>query len=160
MPLPFASRNGSADSTPLLRRLLALSWQYRRECLAVFGYQVAARSFVDGVLIQGAIMILSLVVYVAYMARTHLPLTLACLFLTPLLWIATSVFARWARPAYAKNRGLVDDMVLTMIRHADLVLVLDHGRVVERGTHVALLAQDRRYAQMYRQFVSSVEARS
>ncbi|HEX7451031.1 MAG TPA: ABC transporter ATP-binding protein, partial [Polyangiaceae bacterium] len=74
----------------------------------------AARSFVDGVLIQGAIMILSLVVYVAYMARTHLPLTLACLFLTPLLWIATSVFARWARPAYAKNRGLVDDMVLTM----------------------------------------------
>ncbi|HEX7453703.1 MAG TPA: ABC transporter transmembrane domain-containing protein, partial [Polyangiaceae bacterium] len=41
MPLPFASRSGSADSTRLLRRLLALSWQYRRECLTVFGYQVA-----------------------------------------------------------------------------------------------------------------------
>ncbi len=49
---------------------------------------------------------------------------------------------------------------LSTIRHADLVLVLDRGQVVERGTHVALLAQDGRYAQMYRQFVSSVEAGS
>src|SRR5450432_4363328 len=80
----------------------------------VTGDVQSVRSFVDGVLIQGAIMILSLIVYVVYMARTHAFLTLACLFLTPLLWIATSVFARWARPAYAKNRGLVDDMVLTM----------------------------------------------
>ncbi len=49
---------------------------------------------------------------------------------------------------------------LSTIRHADLVLVLDRGQIVERGTHVALLAQDGRYAQMYRQFVSSVEAPS
>jgi ATP-binding cassette subfamily B protein len=47
---------------------------------------------------------------------------------------------------------------LSTIRHADLVLVLDHGQIVERGTHVALLAHGGRYAQMYRQFVSSVEA--
>ena len=80
----------------------------------VTGDVQSVRSFVDGVLLQGAIMILSLAVYVAYMARTHLPLTLACLCLTPLLWFATSVFARWARPAYAKNRDLVDEMVLAM----------------------------------------------
>jgi ABC-type multidrug transport system fused ATPase/permease subunit len=80
----------------------------------VTGDVQSVRSFVDGVLLQGAIMILSLVVYVAYMARTHVTLTLACLFLTPLLWIATSVFARWARAAYDKNRDLVDDMVLAM----------------------------------------------
>ena len=49
---------------------------------------------------------------------------------------------------------------LSTIRHADLVLVLDHGQIIERGTHVALLAQAGRYAQMYRQFVSSVEAPS
>ncbi len=80
----------------------------------VTGDVQSVRSFVDGVLLQGAIMILSLVVYVVYMARTHATLTLACLFLTPLLWLATSIFARWARPAYNKNRDLVDDMVLAM----------------------------------------------
>ena len=88
---------------------------YKRQIInRVTGDVQSVRSFVDGVLLQGAIMILSLVVYVAYMARTHAWLTAACLFLTPLLWIATSLFARWARPAYAKNRELVDDMVLAM----------------------------------------------
>ena len=80
----------------------------------VTGDVQSVRSFVDGVLLQGAIMFLSLAVYVVYMARTHLPLTAACLLLTPLLWYATSLFARWARPAYAKNRDLVDEMVLAM----------------------------------------------
>ena len=45
---------------------------------------------------------------------------------------------------------------LSTIRHADLVLVLDRGQIVERGTHPELLARNGRYAQMYRQFVSSV----
>ena len=80
----------------------------------VTGDVQSVRSFVDGVLLQGAIMVLSLAVYVVYMARTHALLTVACMFLTPLLWVATSLFARWARPAYAKNRDLVDDMVLAM----------------------------------------------
>ena len=43
---------------------------------------------------------------------------------------------------------------LSTIRHADLVLVLDRGQIVERGTHPQLLAQNGRYARMYRQFVS------
>ncbi|HWA28385.1 MAG TPA: ABC transporter ATP-binding protein [Lacunisphaera sp.] len=42
---------------------------------------------------------------------------------------------------------------LSTIRHADLVLVLDQGRVVERGTHASLLAQHGQYAALYRQFV-------
>jgi ATP-binding cassette subfamily B protein len=45
---------------------------------------------------------------------------------------------------------------LSTIRHADLVLVLDRGQIVERGTHPQLLAQNGRYARMYRQFVSPV----
>lgn len=80
----------------------------------VTGDVQSVRSFVDGVLLQGGIMLLSLAVYVAYMARTHLMLTLACLCLTPLLWYATTLFGRWAQPAYAKNRDLVDEMVLAM----------------------------------------------
>jgi ATP-binding cassette subfamily B protein len=42
---------------------------------------------------------------------------------------------------------------LSTIRTADLVLVLDQGRVIERGTHQALLARGGHYAALYRQFV-------
>jgi glycosyltransferase involved in cell wall biosynthesis len=46
---------------------------------------------------------------------------------------------------------------LSTIRHADLVLVLDHGQIVERGTHDTLLAQGGVYAGLYRQFVRATE---
>jgi ATP-binding cassette subfamily B protein len=46
---------------------------------------------------------------------------------------------------------------LSTIRHADQVLVLDLGRVVERGTHRELLRQGGRYAELYREFASVVE---
>jgi ABC-type multidrug transport system fused ATPase/permease subunit len=42
---------------------------------------------------------------------------------------------------------------LSTIRGADLVLVLDQGRIIERGTHPALLAKGGHYAALYRQFV-------
>ena len=42
---------------------------------------------------------------------------------------------------------------LSTIRGADLVLVLDQGRVIERGTHPELLAKGGHYAALYRQFV-------
>ncbi len=46
---------------------------------------------------------------------------------------------------------------LSTIRHADLVLVLDQGRIIERGTHAGLLAEGGRYAALYRQFVQMDE---
>lgn len=47
---------------------------------------------------------------------------------------------------------------LSTIRHADLVLVLDHGRIIERGTHTQLLATGGVYANLYRQFIHASEA--
>ncbi len=78
----------------------------------VTGDVQSVRSFVDGVLLQGAVLILTLAVYVAYMVRVHAGLTAACLAPTPVILFATVRFSRWARPAYEKSRALADDMVL------------------------------------------------
>lgn len=46
---------------------------------------------------------------------------------------------------------------LSTIRHADLVLVIDHGRIVERGNHTELLKASGHYAELYRQFMTATE---
>jgi ATP-binding cassette subfamily B protein len=42
---------------------------------------------------------------------------------------------------------------LSTIQRADVILVIDQGRILERGTHWDLLEADGRYAELYEQFV-------
>jgi ATP-binding cassette subfamily B protein len=69
------------------------------------------RMFVDQVLIQSLIMVISLTVYVVYMASLSPGLTIACLATTPFLWLLAAAFSRRIQPEYARNRELSERMV-------------------------------------------------
>jgi len=77
----------------------------------VTGDVQSVRMFVDQVLIQSVIMVVSLTAYVAYMASLSPALTLACLATTPVLALMSTWFSRKIQPAYAHNRTLVERMV-------------------------------------------------
>jgi len=45
---------------------------------------------------------------------------------------------------------------LSTVTRADLVIVLDHGKIIERGTHQTLLALGGKYAELYKQFTREI----
>ncbi len=51
---------------------------------------------------------------------------------------------------------------ISTVQHADLILVLDHGKLVEKGTHTELLEKDGYYSELYRmqQLEEEVEKRT
>jgi ABC-type multidrug transport system fused ATPase/permease subunit len=92
----------------------------------------AVRSFVDQVLIQSLIMVISLTVYVIYMTSLSPGLTAACLGTTPILWIMAARFSRRIQPEYAKNRTLVERMVQALTESVQGIAVTKgFGREVE-----------------------------
>jgi ABC-type multidrug transport system fused ATPase/permease subunit len=61
--------------------------------------------------------------------------------------------------ALAGRTALVIAHRLSTVRAADQILVVEHGVIVERGDHAALLAADGRYAELYRtQFADASDA--
>jgi ATP-binding cassette subfamily B protein len=70
------------------------------------------RLFVDGVLLQGLNMLLTLATYAFFMWRIHPGLTLACLSVSAPLWGLAHFYSARLRPGYLRNRELSDRMIL------------------------------------------------
>jgi len=70
------------------------------------------RLFVDGVLLQGMNMALTLAAYAVFMWRIQPALTLACLSVSLPLWGLAHFYSARLRPGYLINRELTDQMVL------------------------------------------------
>lgn len=84
----------------------------------------SVRLFVDGVMIQMIVLILSLAFYLVYMLRLQPVLTIACLSTTPVMAAAAVAFSRTVRPAYRTSRMLVDKLVLTLSEYVQGVRVV------------------------------------
>jgi ATP-binding cassette subfamily B protein len=84
----------------------------------VTGDVQSVRVFVDGVILQMVILVLSLAFYLSYMLSIHVGLTLLCLATTPVLWTLSTRFSRRVRPAYDRNRELFDRMLLVLTENA------------------------------------------
>jgi ABC-type multidrug transport system fused ATPase/permease subunit len=69
------------------------------------------RLFVDGVLLQGLNMLLTLGAYAIFMWRIHPGLTVACLWVAIPLWWVTHYYSRRLGPGYLRNRELSDELV-------------------------------------------------
>ena len=70
------------------------------------------RLFVDGVLLQGLNMVLTLATYAFFMWRIHPGLTAACLSVSLPLWGLAHYYSQRLRPGYLQNREFTDHMVL------------------------------------------------
>jgi ATP-binding cassette, subfamily B, bacterial len=71
------------------------------------------RLFVDGVVLQGMNMLLTLAAYFVFMWRIHPGLTVACLSVAAPLWWVTHFYSARLRPGYLRNRELYDSLILT-----------------------------------------------
>jgi ATP-binding cassette subfamily B protein len=90
----------------------------------VTGDVPAISSFIDGVILRVIITLMSLAALLAYMLCRNVPLTLACLAPTPLLWIGSIVFSRSVRPSYLRISQLMDRLVLRLTENVQGIHVV------------------------------------
>ena len=93
----------------------------------------AVRMFIDGVLVKVLTTALTLAVYLVYMLNVHVPLTLACLLTSPLLWVGAVMFSRRVHPEYRRASELGDDLILTLVENVQGIhVVKGFGREPEQ----------------------------
>lgn len=123
----------------------------------------SVRMFVEGVIVEVLALVVSLSFYLGYMLSIHVPLTLACLATTPVLWVLTVMFSRKVRPAYRRNRELHDRMIGTLSENLQGVhVVKGFGRQAEQiarfhANNEAVQTQQRSIFRRVATFVPSVE---
>jgi ATP-binding cassette subfamily B protein len=108
----------------------------------VTGDVQSVRLFVDGVIIQGVVILISLAVYVSYMLVINMKLTMLCMFTVPFMWIVSAYFSRKLKSAYTKDRDNNDKMILDMVERVQGIHVVK-GFAREKE-ELKLLAKDNR----------------
>lgn len=84
----------------------------------------SVRAFVDTILVQSVVTVLTVCVYLGYMLSIHVPLTLACLGLLPVLIYVCARYSRAVHPLYLENRALFDRLVLTLAESIEGITVI------------------------------------
>jgi ATP-binding cassette subfamily B protein len=108
----------------------------------VTGDVQSVRLFIDGVIIQGVVILISLAVYISYMLLINVKLTLLCMLTVPLMWIVSAYFSRKLKAAYTKDRDNNDKMILDMVERVQGIHVVK-GFAREKE-ELRLLAKDNR----------------
>jgi ABC-type multidrug transport system fused ATPase/permease subunit len=114
----------------IYEKLQQLSTRFYREHSStsiinrVTGDAQAVRQFIESMVLQLVILVLSLGVYLIYMLRIHVGLTFACLAAMPALWTLSMRFCRVVRPAYDENRRLMDRLLQVVTENVRGVYVV------------------------------------
>ncbi len=111
----------------------------------------SVRLFIDGVIIQGVTIALSLAAYLAYMLMINVALTLLCLVTVPLMLAVSVYFSKKLKLAYARDRENVDQMILDMVERVQGIHVVKG--FAREAEELKLLAEDNRRVRAQKQAI-------
>ena len=111
----------------------------------------SVRLFIDGVIIQGVTIVVSLAAYLVYMLMINVGLTMICLVTVPLMLAASVYFSKKLKLAYARDRENVDKMILDMVERVQGIHVVKG--FAREAEELKLLANDNRLVRAQKQVI-------